>query len=228
MLEVRRDSKTIVDWVNGHSKLKTKESTIASVQNILRDWWGRGAAFRQRVADWAIHIFFQHHKEANSWAGRGVKGHEKEWVDIADVVWSEVTGRCCFWDGSCESGACGAEMMIQMFIKTLGWLPIHKQCGPVRGRNSLEAKLGGCGVLMGEIGVSGLPKVLCVQPTTLRLCVSGVRGLWYWKFVGMRVRSFICQRHRFDCDQLVQTNPVVAGSNEGRPSQASLRHVLRQ
>ena len=31
MLEIRSDSKTIVDWVNGHAKLKTEESTIANV-----------------------------------------------------------------------------------------------------------------------------------------------------------------------------------------------------
>ena len=35
-LEIRGDSKTIVGWVNSHAKLKTKESTIASAQNLLR------------------------------------------------------------------------------------------------------------------------------------------------------------------------------------------------
>ena len=35
-LEIRGDSKTIVDCVNSHAKLKTKESTIASAQNLLR------------------------------------------------------------------------------------------------------------------------------------------------------------------------------------------------
>ena len=35
-LEIRGDSKTIVDCVNSHAKLKTEESTIASVQNLLR------------------------------------------------------------------------------------------------------------------------------------------------------------------------------------------------
>ena len=32
ILEIRGDSKAIVDWVNGHSKRKTKEDTIASVR----------------------------------------------------------------------------------------------------------------------------------------------------------------------------------------------------
>ena len=74
ILEIRGDSKTIVDWVNVHAKLITKESTIASVQNVLRDWWGRGVDLRQRVADWVSHIFREHNKEADSWAGRGVQG----------------------------------------------------------------------------------------------------------------------------------------------------------
>ena len=91
MLEIRSDSKTIVDWVNGLAKLKTKESTIGSVQNNLREWWRRGVNPRHRAADWAVHIFREHNKEADSWARNGVKGHEKEWVDIAHVVWSEVT-----------------------------------------------------------------------------------------------------------------------------------------
>ena len=34
MLEIRSDSKTVVDCINGHSKLKTKESTIASYDNV--------------------------------------------------------------------------------------------------------------------------------------------------------------------------------------------------
>ena len=42
MLEVRKDSKTSVDWVNGHAKLKTNESFSASEQYLLRvvGQWG--------------------------------------------------------------------------------------------------------------------------------------------------------------------------------------------
>ena len=36
----------IVDWINGHTKLKTRECTVAKTQNLLRDWWGRGVHFR--------------------------------------------------------------------------------------------------------------------------------------------------------------------------------------
>ena len=100
------------------------------------------------MADWAVHISREHYKEADLWAGRGVKGREAEWVDTANVVWYEVTGLCGFWDGSCESGTCGGGVMIQAFTETLGWAPIHKKCGPVLGRNYLDAELCGCGMLM--------------------------------------------------------------------------------
>ena len=73
ILEVRCDSKTIVDWVSGHSKTKTKDSTIASAQNLLREWWDRGVDSGQRVADWAIHIFREPSKEADSSAVKKAK-----------------------------------------------------------------------------------------------------------------------------------------------------------
>ena len=95
-LEIKGDSKTIVDWVDGHAKLKARESTVATTQNFLREWWGRGVVLRQRVADGAVHAFREHHIEADLWAAKGVKGREDEWVDTAHVVWSEVTGLCGF------------------------------------------------------------------------------------------------------------------------------------
>ena len=70
-------------------------------------------------------------------------------VDTAKVVWSEATGLCGFWAGSCENGTCGAGIMIQVFTKT--WVSIHKRCAPTRGRNSLDAELGGCGLLMDNL-----------------------------------------------------------------------------
>ena len=99
----------------------------------------RGLHLRHHVADWAIHIFREHNKEADSLAGKGVKGREVEWVDTASVVWSEVTGLCGFWDGSCgcENGTCGAGIVIQAITKTLGWAPMHEKCGLVLGRNSM-------------------------------------------------------------------------------------------
>ena len=133
VLEVPAEDKTLVDWVNGHAKLKMKESTIASVQNLLREWWGRGVDLRKRVAVQAIHIFREHNKEADSWARKGVKGREEEWVDTANVVWSEFVGLCGFWSGSCENGTCGAGMMIQAFIKPPSWRSYPQQVRPVAG-----------------------------------------------------------------------------------------------
>ena len=77
MLEMRGDSETIVVWVNGHAALKTRESTIASVQNLLREWLRRAVDLGQRVADWAIHMFREHNKEADSWTGKSVKSVKK-------------------------------------------------------------------------------------------------------------------------------------------------------
>ena len=128
----------IVDWVNGQAKLGTRKGTTATAQNLVREWWSCGDDLRQRVADWAVHIFRGHNKEADLWAGKGVKGREEERVDTANVVWSEVTHLCGFSDGSCERGTSSAGLMIQVFTKTLGWPPIHEKCGSVLGRNSLD------------------------------------------------------------------------------------------
>ena len=112
-----------MDWVNGYAKLNIRESTVANAQNLLREW-GRGVDLRQRTADWATHIFREHNKEADLWAANGAKGHVDEWVATAHVVWSEVIGLCGFWDGSPDHVKCGACIMIQIFLKTLGWVPI--------------------------------------------------------------------------------------------------------
>ena len=61
------------------------------------------------------------------WAVKGVKGREDEWVDTAHVAWSEVTGLCVFWDGSCDEGKCGAGLVSQPSTKTLGWVHVHKK-----------------------------------------------------------------------------------------------------
>ena len=47
-LEIKGDCKTIVDWVNGHAKMKTKVAIVAATQNLLREWWGRGIRLRKR------------------------------------------------------------------------------------------------------------------------------------------------------------------------------------
>ena len=96
ILEIRSGGKTVVDWVDGHTKLMTPDFTIAAAQNPLWKWWSRGFDLRRRVADMAVHIFCEHNKEAHIWAVRGVTGREEEWTRTANVVWSEVTGLCGF------------------------------------------------------------------------------------------------------------------------------------
>ena len=49
-LEIKGDCKTIVDWVNGHAKMKARVSTVEAIQNLLRERWGRGIRLRQRTA----------------------------------------------------------------------------------------------------------------------------------------------------------------------------------
>ena len=66
--------------------LRTRESTVATTQNLLRDWWGRGVDLRQGTADWATHIFPEHNEEADLWAAKATKGREDERVDTTHVV----------------------------------------------------------------------------------------------------------------------------------------------
>ena len=82
----------------------TWESTIATAQYLLWERWGRGVDLRGRVADWAVHIFREYNREADAWAGKGVKGREEEWVDTAEVIWSEVAG-CAFFGMAAVSEA---------------------------------------------------------------------------------------------------------------------------
>ena len=49
-----------------------------------------------------VNIFREHNKEADVWTGKVVKGREEEWIDAANVVWSEVVGVCGFRDDSCD------------------------------------------------------------------------------------------------------------------------------
>ena len=57
MLEIRSDSKTVVDWVGGHAKLKILVSTMSAAQNVMWKWWCKGVDFRRRADDWAKHFW---------------------------------------------------------------------------------------------------------------------------------------------------------------------------
>ena len=58
---------------------------------------------RRRVADWAEHYCRERvRKKADVWAGIGVRGRTEEWVANVNVVWTEVTGLCGFFDRICQ------------------------------------------------------------------------------------------------------------------------------
>ena len=114
---------------------------MATTHNLLREWWCRGIRLRQQTADWSTHVFREHNKEADLWGDKGAKGRVEEWVDIAHVVWSEVTGLGGFWDGRCDKGNCGAGTFIMARSDLQGWSPIYKKCGPLPGINSLDGEL---------------------------------------------------------------------------------------
>ena len=80
-LEIKRDNKTVVDWMNGHTKMKKRIGTIERAQNLLRDCFGRGIRSRKRTTEWVTHTFREHSKEADLWARKGAKGeHHSHFV----------------------------------------------------------------------------------------------------------------------------------------------------
>ena len=115
-LEIKLDCGTVVDWVNGHAKMKTRGSTVEATQNLLREWWGRGIRLRQRTTEWVTHTFREHNKEADLWAG--AKGRVEEWVDTTRIARPDVTGLCGFWDGSSATTAIVVDGIVIMLVRT--------------------------------------------------------------------------------------------------------------
>ena len=102
---------------------------MVATQNLQRECWGRGFRLRQRAADWVTHAFREHNKEADMWADKGATEWVDEWVDTAHIAWSEVTGLCGFWDGSCDNGNCGAGIMIKACSDLQCWSLILRSVG---------------------------------------------------------------------------------------------------
>ena len=151
-LEIKGDCKTIVDCVNGHAKMKTRVSTVEATQNLLREWWCRGIRLRQGTAERVTHTPFE--KTTNKptcGQTRARKGRVEEWVDTTRITWPEATGLCGFWHGSCDNGNCGSGIVIMACSDLHGWSTFYKKCGPVPGVDSLDAELGGCGMLMDNL-----------------------------------------------------------------------------
>ena len=147
-LAIRGDSKTVVDWINGKAKQKTPSRIIDNIQLKLMDWWKKGVHLSRRTGDWAVHVFREHNTEADLWAGYGAKGREAEWIHDSVIDWAEVTGICGFWDGSCSDHMCGAGITILLVTQSAGWVTRFQKCGKVKGKNSLDAELGGCAMLI--------------------------------------------------------------------------------
>ena len=66
---------------------------------------------------------------------------------LHQIAWPEVTGLCGFWAGSCDNGNCDRGIVIMAYSDLHGWLTFYKKCGPVPLNNSLDAEMGGCGML---------------------------------------------------------------------------------
>ena len=111
-LEIKGDNKMIVDWVNGHAKMKTRIGTVEKA-HFLREWWGRRMRLRQRTTDWVTHTLREHNKKADLWAGEGAKERTEEWVDTTRVAWQEVTSACGFWVGIFDNGKCGRGIVVR-------------------------------------------------------------------------------------------------------------------
>ena len=109
-----------MDWVNGHAKLKTRESTVATAQNFLRDWWRRRVDQRQPTADWATHIYLEHNEEANLLATKG----ERRGATMNRLTQPM---SCCLRSAVSVGFGMAVAMMEsagQVFTKTLRWVPI--------------------------------------------------------------------------------------------------------
>ena len=118
---------------------------MEATQNLLREWRSRGIRVRPLGH---THTFREHNKEADLRADKGAKVRVEEWVDTARIAWSDVTGLCGFWDGSCDYGNCGCGIVIMAHSDLHDWSAFNKKCWPVPGVTSVDAELGGCGMLV--------------------------------------------------------------------------------
>ena len=89
-----KSKETAKRWLIGSTVTQSKKNTNQHYcgSETNEGLWGRGTDLGRRVAEWQVLICREHKKEAGAWAGTGARGREEEWVDIANVVWSEVTG----------------------------------------------------------------------------------------------------------------------------------------
>ena len=71
---------------------KVSYRAVEIIQIQLMEWWNKGVDFCQRIGYWAVHIFREHNKETDLWAGFGAKVNSLEWYDESAIDWTKVTG----------------------------------------------------------------------------------------------------------------------------------------
>ena len=137
-LEIKRNNRTIVDWMNGHAKMKTRIGAVEKAQNLLREWWGRGMCLRQRTANWVTHIF-REHKEDDLWAGNGGGVQKNGWTPPAlrgeRLLVSVVSGMEALT--TANAGEALSSWPSSQLARMV--LPFYKKCGPVPGNSSMGA-----------------------------------------------------------------------------------------
>ena len=131
-------------------EIRRVASDAAKTRDPVRRRHSRKIAQKARrgTAEWVTHTFRELNKEADLWADKGAKWRVEEWVDTTRFAWSEVSGLSGFWDGSCDNGNCGRGIVIMAYSDLHAWFTFHKTCGQGPGNKSLDAEMGGCGMLM--------------------------------------------------------------------------------
>ena len=104
-------------------------------------------------------------------------------MDTARIAGQEVLGICGFWDGMFDNGKCGCGIVLMAFSVLHGWFSFYKKCGPVPGNSSMDAEMGGCGMLIDNL------QPWMVKVRTLKACNYSTNGpskhREFWKLWGV-------------------------------------------
>ena len=80
-------------------------------------------------------VFFKAHQKHKA------RGREEEQVDIANVVWSDVTGLCGFLDGNCQNGAGGLWVSAARVCEALWYRVVEGEGQAFNLSNDTESAL---------------------------------------------------------------------------------------
>ena len=94
-LEIRGDSKTVVEWINNKArqgKAKVGGRCRGDGPKPTVGMVGRGVNLRRKVDHWAVRTFREHNKAADAGAEkREARGLADELENESGVVWSDAT-----------------------------------------------------------------------------------------------------------------------------------------